>query len=230
MKFRQIVQTVLILLLAGCVPITSMPPTTPQTALRYLALGDSYTIGQSVLENERWPVQLAGVLRERGIQIADPVIIARTGWTTADLLRGMAAKGDLGNYDLVSLLIGVNDQFQGLSADGFRERFRQLITAAIQAAGNRPERVIVLSIPDWSFTPFGETFAGADVSKLIDLFNATAREECESAGVHFYDITPITRPEVYDAGLFADDGLHPSGKVYAMWVDEILLEGVRIFE
>jgi lysophospholipase L1-like esterase len=196
--------------------MNSLSTITSQPALRFLALGDSYTIGQNVLESERWPVQLAGEFRERGIQIADPVIIARTGWTTADLLRAIQAEDDLGSYDLVSLLIGVNDQFQGLSVDGFRERFKQLVVIAIQAAGNQPERVIVLSIPDWSFTPFGETFAGADVSKLIDLFNATAREEW--------------RPEVYDAGLFADDGLHPSGKMYAMWVDEILLEAVRIFE
>ena len=197
----------------------------PDSSIRYLALGDSYTIGEGVEEDQRWPMQLAAALRELGIQVADPAIIARTGWTTADLLRAIEEKGELGEYDLVSLLIGVNDQFQGLSIEGYRKRFRELLAVAIEAAGGHPERVIVLSIPDWSYTPFADTVERPEVSAEIDAFNAVAREESEAEGVHYFDITPMTRPRVYDAELMADDGLHPSAKMYAMWV-EMILPGV----
>jgi lysophospholipase L1-like esterase len=201
----------------------------PEGSYSFLALGDSYTVGQSMRERERWPVQLAGALRERGIQVADPEIIARTGWTTADLLRAIEANGDLGSYDLVSILIGVNDQFQGLSIEGYRARFRELLALAIKAAKGNPERVIVLSIPDWSYTPYGESLGDAEVSAKIDEFNTIAREEGDLAGVNFFDITPTTRPRIYDAELFADDGLHPSGKMYSTWVEVILADIVEIF-
>lgn len=217
------------LILSACGQAPSVITPTPENSLTYLALGDSYTIGESVLDEERWPVLLATALRERGIQIADPVIVARTGWTTADLLRVIEAKGEPGTYDLVSLLIGVNDQFQGLSIDGYHQRFRELLQISIEAAGGRPERVIVLSIPDWSFTPYGDSVERPEVSTEIDAFNAVAREESGLAGVRFFDITSMTRPREYDADLFADDGLHPSGKMYALWVDEILPNVVEIF-
>lgn len=194
---------------------------TPDNSLNYLALGDSYTIGESVGEEDRWPVQLVAALREQGIHISDPVIIARTGWTTADLLRGIEAKGELGAYDLVSLLIGVNDQFQSLSIDGYRQRLRELLQIAIEAAGSKPEHVVVLSIPDWSYTPFAETIERPDISAEIDEFNAVAREESEIAGAYYFDITPLTRPAAYDQDLFADDGLHPSAKMYTLWVQMI---------
>ena len=206
-----------------------METPTAASSLRFLALGDSYTIGESVEADQRWPMQLAAALRERGVRIADPEIIARTGWTTADLLRAIDMKGELGDHDLVSLLIGVNDQFQGLSIDGYRERFRELLAVAVEAAGGKPERVIVLSIPDWSYTPYAETIERPDVSAEIDVFNAVAREESEEAVVHFFNIAPMTRPMVYDAELFADDGLHPSATMYAMWVDAILPEVLEIF-
>ncbi len=200
----------------------------PDNLLSYLALGDSYTIGESVAVGERWPMQLAAALRETGIPISDPGIIARTGWTTADLLRAIEAKGDLGNYDLASLLIGVNDQFQGLSIDGYRERFKELLAIAIAAAGDRPERVIVLSIPDWAYTPYAETIERPTISAEIDAFNAMAREESQVAGVHYFDITHLTRPAIYDPAMIADDGLHPSAKMYAMWVEAILPDVVEI--
>lgn len=203
---------------------------TPETSIRYLALGDSYTIAQSVELRESWPMQLAAGLRENGVQIADPEILARTGWTTADLLRAIEAKGELGEYDLVSLLIGVNDQFQGLAIDGYRERFRELLAIAIDAAGRRPDRVIVLSIPDWSYTPYGDSAAPPETSQEIDAFNAMAFEESEAAGVHYFDITATTRPGAYDADPFADDGLHPSAKMYAIWVEMMLTEVVGILK
>lgn len=174
-------------------------------------------------------MQLAAALRETGIPISDPVIIARTGWTTADLLRGIEAKGELKDYNLVSLLIGVNDQFQGLKIDGYRERFKELLAIAIAAAGDCPERVIVLSIPDWGYTPFAEPIERPNVSAEIDAFNAVAREESEAAGVHYFDITPLTRPAVFDPALIADDGLHPSAKMYAMWVGMVLPDVLEIF-
>lgn len=144
------------------------------------------------------------------------------------MLRAIEAQGELGEYDLVSLLIGVNDQFQGLSIDGYRERFRELLAVAIAAAGNRPDRVMVLSIPDWAYTPFAEMIERPTVSAEIDAFNAVAREESEAAGVHYFDITQFTRPEVFDPALIADDGRHPSTKMYAMWVAMVLPDVLEI--
>jgi lysophospholipase L1-like esterase len=222
MKLRPFILLGFAFILSACGQGSSMIAPTPENPLTYLALGDSYTIGESVAETDRWPVQLAVALRKQGIQIADPVIIARTGWTTDDLLRGIETKGELGTYDLVSLLIGVNDQFQGLSIDGYRQRFRELLQISVEEADGKPEQVIVLSIPDWSYTPYAETIQRPEVSAEIDAFNAVAQEESEAAGVHYFDITPMTRPSIYNAGLFADDGLHPSAKMYTLWVEMIL--------
>jgi lysophospholipase L1-like esterase len=190
--------------------------------LTYLALGDSYTIGESVEVDQRWPMQLAAELRTHGIDLTDPVIIARTGWTTADLQAAIERlyKGE--QYDLVSLLIGVNNQYQGLSIDTFRQQFRELVAFAISAAGYDAARVIVLSIPDWGFTPFADRVDAGNVSAEIDAFNMVVREESEAAGVHYFDITPLTRPRAFDPELFAEDGLHPSAKMYGMWVEQIL--------
>jgi lysophospholipase L1-like esterase len=193
-------------------------------SLTYLALGDSYTIGEGVAEDERWPVQLAAQLREAGVEMAEPVIIARTGWTTGNLLSAIEHKGELGTFDLVSLLIGVNNQYQGLSLEAYRAEFKELLGIAISAVGGRPERVIVLSIPDWGYTPFASGFDRAAISASIDAFNAVNREESEAAGVHYVDITPSTRPSDYTDGLFAFDGLHPSGAMYALWVEQVIKE------
>jgi lysophospholipase L1-like esterase len=228
MKVRLLILLGFASILSACGQTPSMITPNPENSLTYLALGDSYTIGESVAEADRWPVQLAAALREKGIRISDPVITARTGWTTADLLRGIEAKGELGTYDLVSLLIGVNDEFQGLSIDGYRQRFTELLHKAIEAASGKPERVFVLSIPDWSYTPFAETIERPDISAEIDAFNAVAREESELARVHYFDITELTRPREYDPSLIADDGLHPSAKMYAMWVNAILPEVLEL--
>lgn len=222
MKVRLFTLLSFALILSACGQKSSMIAPSPENPLTYLALGDSYTIGEHVAEADRWPVQLAVALRKQGIQIADPVIIARTGWTTDDLLRGIETKGKLGTYDLVSLLIGVNDQFQGLSIDGYRPRFRELLQISVEAADGKPEHVIVLSIPDWSYTPYAETIERPDISTEIDAFNTVAREESELAGVYYFDITPLTRPAAYDKDLYADDGLHPSAKMYTLWVEMIL--------
>jgi lysophospholipase L1-like esterase len=198
-------------------------------SLHYLALGDSYTIGESVRENERWPVQLVAALRERGLSMADADIIARTGWTSADLQSAIQRQYNGQTYDLVSLLIGVNDQYQGVSIDDYRPRFKELLNFAITAAGGDPTHVIVVSIPDWGATPFAEGQDRAAIGAQIDAFNAVNRKESIAAGVQYFDITPISRQTTSDPGLVAGDGLHPSGEMYSKWVELILPNAYALF-
>lgn len=207
-----------------------MTPTSDAGQLTYLALGDSYTIGESVEASERWPVQMVAALREQGIPMGDPTIIARTGWTTGDLLDATSRlyKGE--QYDLVSLMIGVNNQYQELSLEQYRSEFKQLLELAVSAAGGKADHVVVLSIPDWGFTPFAETINRANISEEIDAFNAVAREESETAGARYVDITPSTRPNIFDAELFAEDGLHPSAKMYTRWVELVSPVVLAIFD
>lgn len=212
------------LLLAGCVAQPAPTPTvvdTP-TPIRLLALGDSYTIGESVGVPERWPVQLAAALRERGIPAAEPVIVAQTGWTTGELLAGIEQQDPSGPFDLVSLLIGVNNQYRGGSLDEYRSEFRLLLQRAIAFTGGDPGRVIVLSIPDWGVTPFASSRDRERIASQIDQFNEVNREEAESAGAHYADITPISRQAATDRKLVAADGLHPSGMMYSAWVPLVL--------
>lgn len=215
-----------IALLAACSPTGGPEPamTTPTTAnaLTYLALGDSYTIGESVETAERWPLQLAAALQAEGIEMAEPVIIARTGWTTANLLAAVEREPASEPYDLVSLLIGVNNQYQNMLIETYRAEFKELLGYAIEAAGGRADHVIVLSIPDWGFTPYAERINRDNISEEIDAFNAVAQAESEAAGVPYFDITQLTRPTVFDPELNADDGLHPSGKMYGLWVEKVL--------
>lgn len=181
----------------------------------FLALGDSYTIGEQVAERERWPVRLAAALRTAGIDVADPRIIARTGWTTDELAAGIDAAHVSGTYSLVSLLIGVNNQYRGRTAEEYRGQFRGLLDLAIGFAGARAPRVIVLSIPDWGVMPFAEGRDRAAIGREIDSFNAAARDEVLRAGAHWVDVTPTSREARADWA--APDGLHPSGAQYAAW-------------
>jgi lysophospholipase L1-like esterase len=192
--------------------------------MRYLALGDSYTIGESVAEAERWPVQLAAQLRAAGIMLDQPLIIARTGWRTDELIDAIESQKPQGPFDLVSLLIGVNNQYQGHSSDEYRTQFRALLQTAIGLAGGKASHVIVLSIPDWGVTPFAEGRKQQEIATEIDLFNAINREETTQAGAHYIDITPISRQAVNDGALIAHDGLHPSGKMYKLWVELVMPE------
>jgi lysophospholipase L1-like esterase len=189
--------------------------------LQYLALGDSYTIGETVSEAERWPVQLAGQLREAGLAVAEPKIIARTGWTTDELSAAMGESQLEGTWDLVSLLIGVNNQYRGRPVDNYSREFSELLDWAIHLAGHRPERVFVVSIPDWGVTAFaaGKDLDAAVVGAEIDAYNAVNRRVSEDRGVLWIDITDISRdhPE-----LVASDGLHPSGAQYALWAERAL--------
>ena len=186
---------------------------------RYLALGDSYTIGERVDSAARWPVQLAALLRERGIAVAAPTIIARTGWTTDELSVALDRANPRGTFDLVSLLIGVNNQYRGRDVEEYRAQFRALLQRAVAFAGGDAGRVIVLSIPDWGVTPFAEKQQrdGARIASEIDRFNAVNREETERAAARYVDVTPISRAASADRTLIAEDGLHPSGKMYGEW-------------
>jgi lysophospholipase L1-like esterase len=197
--------------------------------IRYLALGDSYTIGESVAEHERWPNQLAGLLRTNDIS-TEVTLIARTGWTTDELWQGIQAREFNPPYDLVSLLIGVNNQYRGLDIDEYREEFIFLLNKAIEYAGGDAKRVIVLSIPDWGVTPFAKSRDSKKIATEINLFNSVNREESEKAGVYYVDITPDSRKAVTDSALIAADGLHPSGKMYAEWAELAYPEVLNILE
>jgi len=191
-----------------------------QAPLSYLALGDSYTIGEGVEAHGRWPMQLAHALREAGIPIGDPRIIATTGWTTDELSSAMDAAEPLGEWDFVSLLIGVNDQYRGRAVDDYLDAFNHLLQRAIALAGGREDRVLVLSIPDWGITPFAMA-SGRDLQQIadeLDAYNAAARELCAAHGVAFVDITGVSRERGTEADMLADDRLHPSGAMYTDWM------------
>ena len=249
LRFCRLLWLLLIMLFVGCGAETAVPTATPfeqptaimtpsptntpavsptpacaprtDSPLRFLALGDSYTIGESVAENKRWPVQLVAALREQGVHIADPEIIARTGWTTAELNRGIKQAELQGSYDLVSLLIGVNNQYRGLSQAEYRDEFVDLLETAVSLAGGQANRVFVVSIPDWGVTPFANRQNREQIGTAIDAFNTINRTETEKRGIFYIDITEISRKALADGALIADDGLHPSGKMYRLWVEEM---------
>ena len=209
-------------MLVGYVLASDVGQNKERQPVRYLALGDSYTIDASVAPAERWPVQLAAQLRASGLIVAEPLIIARTGWTTDELMAGIERQQPQGPFDLVSLLIGVNDQYRGRSGDGYRRQLRQLLHTAIAYAGGHAAHVIVLSIPDWSVTPFAAGQQRAAIAAAIDHFNTINRQETAQAGAHYVDVTPVSRQALQDASLLATDGLHPSGKMYTQWVELVL--------
>lgn len=191
-------------------------------ALRFLALGDSYTIGESVAVKSRWPNQLAKLLETEGIQ-TEVTMIARTGWTVDELWEGIQANPPEGTYDLVTLLIGVNDQYRGYPVDRYREKFRFILEKAVLYAGGHPDKVIILSIPDWGFTPFAAAKGDTEpISQQIDQYNAINLEETKNVGAHYVDVTIISRMALDDFDLIAGDRLHPSGKMYAMWAEKTL--------
>jgi len=192
-----------------------------QTPKKYLALGDSYTIGESVPANERWPVQLARTWSKNGNALADPTIIATTGWRT-DNLKEAIEKANLKNeYDLVSLLIGVNNQYQGKSAEQYAIEFEDLLNIAIRLAKGKKENVFVVSIPDYGYTPYGKPNQ-TTITKELDHFNEINKRITEKAGVSYVNITDISRHGLEQPDLVAGDGLHPSGKMYSLWVERII--------
>lgn len=187
--------------------------------MRYLALGDSYTIGEGVADADRWPVQLVARLRREGMLVDEPQIVATTGWTTDELSAAMDMAALAPPYDLVSLLIGVNNQYRGRSVDEYHGEFQRLLDRAIELAGACTERVFVLSIPDWGVTAFGRQ-SGRDVARIaleLDVYNAAARDLCTIRNVAWVDITPLSRAH---PGQLTGDGLHPSVQQYGLWVTQ----------
>lgn len=192
--------------------------------LRFLALGDSYTIGQNVTVDDRWPVQFINALQANyGIEDAEVDIIARTGWTTQNLLSGIELLyDDTKDYNLVSLLIGVNNQYQKLPLENYLPDFRELLEIAIEIAGGDPKRVFVVSIPDYSYTPSHASVPG--IRSEIDEYNRINREESNKQGVAYFDVTGISRMGLTIPSYVANDGLHPSGLQYKEWVEKIVHE------
>jgi lysophospholipase L1-like esterase len=191
----------------------------PQSGLRYLALGDSYTIGEGAAPADRWPVQLAGLLRQKGSAIGEPQIIARTGWTVRELSEAIDAAAPQGPFELVTLLIGVNDQYRGGDPEVYRTDFVKMLARAVGFAGGKAGRVVVLSIPDWGVTPFARE-SGRDPARIaaeIGRFNAVNREETLRAGARYVDITPVSLRAGSDPAQLVMDGLHYSGAMYGEW-------------
>ncbi|MFD2514363.1 SGNH/GDSL hydrolase family protein [Pontibacter locisalis] len=193
----------------------------------YLALGDSYTIGESVPAADRWGGQLAGLLREEGIDVGDPATIARTGWTTSELAKAIKDANPKPDFDLVSLLVGVNNQYRGQSISTFRTEFRDLLQTSIRLAKDDPGNVIVLSIPDWGATPYGQSRDQERISTEIEAFNAVAKDEAQKAGVTFINITPLSREALNDPSYVANDGLHYSGKMHLEWAKLALAQAKK---
>ncbi|HET6527584.1 MAG TPA: SGNH/GDSL hydrolase family protein [Balneolaceae bacterium] len=200
------------------------------SAISFLALGDSYTIGERVGVEESWPVQLSEQLRAEGLDVAAPKIIAQTGWTTQDLKKAIA-KADLEPpYDLVSLLIGVNDQYQGIDISKYPSNFRFLLDKAITLAGHKPDHVLVLSIPDYGATPFGQQRNSKKISAEIENYNSINKDIATRLGAHYINITPISQKAKINPALVASDGLHPSEKMYKQWVEKVLPITLTEFE
>jgi len=193
----------------------------------FLALGDSYTIGEQVLPAENFPNQTASLLRKENIELETPRIVATTGWTTDELETGIKSANDTepfrSSYDFVTLLIGVNNQYRGRSVDDYKPEFEELLKKAIQYANDRHDHVVVISIPDWGVTPFASGRDRAKIAGEIDEYNAANKEISLRYNVHYLDITPWTREAVNDATLLANDGLHPSGKEYHRWAEKLVI-------
>lgn len=192
-------------------------------APRFLALGDSYTIGEGVAAHDNWPHQLVAALRARDIAIADPEILARTGWTTDELSAAMDAHAFHPPYALVTLSIGVNNQYRGRDVENYRAEFRALLERAIALAGGDPRRVVVVSIPDWGVTRFGAE-SGRDTRAIaheLDAYNASNAQISTLLHVHYADVTAISRDGAAQPQLLVADGLHPSAAMYARWLDTI---------
>lgn len=188
---------------------------------KFLALGDSYTIGEGVQPEQSWPFLLSQALRSNGVQIADPEIIATTGWRAEELKDAINARKPTSEYDLVTLLIGVNNQYQGKPLDHYASDFEDLIALTIHAGKGNPSSVMVLSIPDYGYTPFGAEKKD-EITKGIEAFNRVNMMIAKAYGIRYVDITDISRKAASEPDLLIADNLHPSGKMYQMWVDKIM--------
>jgi lysophospholipase L1-like esterase len=201
--------------------MTATAQNTQRMEKRMLALGDSYTIGESVFENERWPVQLVKMLNEAGNNFKTPEIIAKTGWTTDELIAAIKVSNPQGTFDLVSLLIGVNNQYRGNNIEDYKIEFERLLKMAIHFAGNNSQKVVVVSIPDWGVTPFAHDKDKQKIKSEIDYFNKVNFEVALAYEVKYVEITAASRLAENDHELIAADGLHPSAKMYKQWAKNV---------
>tara|TARA_R110000751_G_scaffold71421_1_gene144588 strand:+ start:1006 stop:1740 length:735 start_codon:yes stop_codon:yes gene_type:complete len=204
---------------------------TTDTAKRYnyLALGDSYTIGERVCESCRFPNQLKTRIESSQNSLLNTTVIAETGWRTDNLINALAAKNLKSHYDLVTLLIGVNNQYQRVVFSEYKKDFNVLLKTAIQLARGNEKRVIVISIPDYAYTAFGQNNGNQEaISSEIDKFNAFAKEVAMNNGVTYLNITDITRKGISQPKLVATDGLHPSNEAYSQFVDRLFPLAMRI--
>ena len=190
----------------------------------YLALGDSYTIGEMVPMHDNFPHQAVELLKKQHLDMADPVIIATTGWTTDELAASISEHNIKENFSIVSLLIGVNNQYRGRSIENYRQEYEQLLNQAIGFAHGKTEHVFVLSIPDWGATPFAEGSNRAKITAEIDAYNAAKKEITLSHHCHYIEITESTRQNAQKPEYIAPDGLHPSAKEYAVWAERVAAE------
>ncbi len=190
--------------------------------LTYLALGDSYTIGELVPMEQNFPFQTTQLLRAKGIDIADPVIVATTGWTTDELAAAISERNIQENFSLVTLLIGVNNQYRGRSLENYEEEFTSLLNQAIAFADGNRHHVIVLSIPDWGVTPFAYDRDRQQIAQEIDTYNQAKERITLAHGCHYIEITESTRANGTNPEFLAEDGLHPSGKEYAIWAEKVV--------
>lgn len=196
----------------------------------YLALGDSYTIGEQVSSDENFPHQTVALLHKQGIEVAKPVIIATTGWTTDELAASIREHNIVDNFSFVTLLIGVNNQYRGRDLENYKEEYTQLLDIAIRYANGHTQNVFVLSIPDWGVTPFAEGKDRAQIAKDIDAYNAAKKEITLAHKCHYIDITDSTRKNGTTAEYLAEDGLHPSGKEYKIWAERLAPEVAKVLK
>ncbi|WP_461788701.1 SGNH/GDSL hydrolase family protein [Pedobacter sp.] len=197
--------------------------------ISYLALGDSYTIGEAVEQSASFPYQLAALLREKGFEIEEPKVIAKTGWTTDELKQAIKQERITETYGLVTLLIGVNNQYRGYSPEAYKQEFNELLKMAVGFAGGTKQNVYVVSIPDWGVTEFAKQ-SGRNlqtISEEIDVFNEINKQVTTANEVTYVDITIASRAAVNDNSLIANDGLHPSGKMYQHWAKELVVAITR---
>ncbi len=187
----------------------------------YLALGDSYTIGEQVPMHENFPYQTVELLRKQHFDVADPVIIAKTGWTTDELAASIREHNIQDKFSFVSLLIGVNNQYRGRDVENYKEEFTQLLTQAIAYANDQPQKVFVVSIPDWGVTPFADGKDRGKIAGEINAYNAACKEIAEAHKCHYIEITESTRKNGQDKEYVAGDGLHPSAKEYKVWAERL---------
>ena len=199
-------------------------------AQNYLAIGDSYTIGEAVEATQRWPNQLTNLLNKNKKQINPPLIIAQTGWRTDEALKAVENYKHSSTYDLISVLIGVNNQYQKKELKQFEEDLRKILEKAILLSSNGPKGVFALSIPDYGVTPFAENKHPEQIALEIDQYNQVYKNICKEYNILFLDITEISRLAKSKPYLIAEDGLHPSGEMYKLWVESIATSVEKLLE